>query len=105
VSIRSSVFECVRDAGLPIVTNVLAARATLAFALGVSTSELRDVHARRLGAQIASRLTPRSGWRGTTLVGEGADVRGSRSRRISLMTRRGTSPPASPWPMTPQAKG
>jgi 2,5-furandicarboxylate decarboxylase 1 len=69
------VFENVRDSDLSIVTNVLASRATLAYALGVPESELRDTYASRLSVQIPPDVQPRSAWRGLTLVGSDADVR------------------------------
>lgn len=69
------VFEQVRDSEFPIVSNVLASRATLAYALGVSESELRDAYAQRLSAPIPPRLENRSVWRGRTFVDAGADLR------------------------------
>jgi 2,5-furandicarboxylate decarboxylase 1 len=68
------VFENVRDSVLPIVTNVLASRAALAYALGTTRSDLREVYTRKLNELIPATVRERPVDGGATFVGDDADL-------------------------------
>jgi 2,5-furandicarboxylate decarboxylase 1 len=68
------VFEDVRDSALPIVTNVLASRAALAYALGTTRDDVREVYARKLNELIPATVRERPAGSAATFVGGDADL-------------------------------
>jgi 2,5-furandicarboxylate decarboxylase 1 len=68
------VFENVRDSALPIVTNVLASRAALAYALGTTREALREVYTHKLNEMIPSTVREGPVDRAATFLGNDADL-------------------------------
>ena len=68
------IFENVRGAAMPVISNVMASRRAFAFALGVDEAGLPSEYVRRLGQYVKAEVVHDPAFRSTILHGEEIDL-------------------------------